>query len=334
MKAGRLQLFLATCAALALPAAPALADVKAGVDAWSAGDFARAVAEWQGPAAAGDPDAMFNLAQAYRLGRGLERDEASALQLYRAASDKGHIQAADVLGLMLFQGGQKFEALPYIRAAADRGDPRSQYLLGLAHFNGDVVEKDWVRGYALVSLAHAAGLPQAAGAIAQMDQFIPMEERQLAAGLARQIEASAEDLRAAQMAAADLGSGQTVAEPSAVESIGTAMASAGRATEQTPARAPVQLASAPAPAAPASSRSTPSGGPWKVQLGAFSVRENAERLWSRLAARSELAGRERLLVPAGRVTKLQAGGFASQAQAQDACNRLKSTGQDCLVTRN
>ena len=52
----------------AFAAVPALADVKAGVDAWSRGDYAAAVREWEAPAAAGDPDAMFNLGQAYRLG--------------------------------------------------------------------------------------------------------------------------------------------------------------------------------------------------------------------------------------------------------------------------
>ena len=52
-------------------AAPALADVKAGVDAWARGDYAAAVKEWRGPATAGDADAQFNLAQAYRLGRGV-----------------------------------------------------------------------------------------------------------------------------------------------------------------------------------------------------------------------------------------------------------------------
>ena len=36
----------------ALAAAPALADVKAGVDAWSRGDYAAAVREWEAPAAA------------------------------------------------------------------------------------------------------------------------------------------------------------------------------------------------------------------------------------------------------------------------------------------
>lgn len=44
-------------AAAALPGAPALADVKAGVDAWQRGDYKKALAEWRGPAAKGDADA-------------------------------------------------------------------------------------------------------------------------------------------------------------------------------------------------------------------------------------------------------------------------------------
>ena len=50
---------MAAAAALCalLSSAPAWADVRAGVDAWSRGDYATAVREWEGPAAAGDPDA-------------------------------------------------------------------------------------------------------------------------------------------------------------------------------------------------------------------------------------------------------------------------------------
>ena len=106
-------------------AAPALADVKAGVDAWSRGDYAAAVREWEGPAAAGDPDAMFNLGQAYRLGRGVVVNPARAEALYARAAAAGHIQAADTYGLMLFQDGRREDALPYVRDAARRGDPRS-----------------------------------------------------------------------------------------------------------------------------------------------------------------------------------------------------------------
>src|SRR5690349_13179876 len=101
----------------ALAAAPAFADVKAGVDAWSRGDYTAAVREWEGPAAAGDPDAMFNLGQAYRLGRGVTVNAQRAEQLYAAAAAAGHLQAADTLGLMLFQDGRREAALPYVQDA-------------------------------------------------------------------------------------------------------------------------------------------------------------------------------------------------------------------------
>ena len=143
---------LTAAALLALLAdEPAWADVKAGVDAWSRGDHADAVREWQGPAAAGDPDAMFNLAQAYRLGRGVPKDLAEAEALYARAAATGHLEAADSYGLLLFQDGRREAALPYIMDAARRGDARSEYLLGIAYFNGDMVPKDWVRAYMLLT---------------------------------------------------------------------------------------------------------------------------------------------------------------------------------------
>lgn len=63
------------------------------------------------------------------------------------------------------------------------------------------------------------------------------------------------------------------------------------------------------------------------------MRGNADRLWSRLASNPVLSGKSRFLVPTGRLTKLQAGGFASRSAAQSVCNTLRRTGQPCLVTR-
>jgi cell division septation protein DedD len=354
----------------AMAAAPALADVKAGVEAWSRGDYAAAVREWEGPAAAGDPDAMFNLGQAYRLGRGVVVNPARAEALYARAAAAGHLQAADTYGLMLFQDGRREAALPYVRDAARRGDPRSQYLLGIAHFNGDLVEKDWLQAYALLTLASGAGLPQAASAIAEMDQHIPLAQRQQAAALAIRLRSEADAARATELAAAELGAREppaaaptsrvprpvaTVAVSPSIAAARAAVAEASRATgTESPAEAGAsfarprpQVAAAqppaartdaprPAPAArTAAPRSAPAaaGGPWRVQLGAFSVAGNAEALWGRLRARAELAGRQRLMVPAGRVTKLQAGGFASRAAADAACRSLKQAGHDCLVTQ-
>jgi hypothetical protein len=185
---------------------PASAEVKAGVDAWARGDYSTAVREWGGPATDGDADAQFNLAQAYKLGRGVQQDLRKAEKWFGRAAAQGHVQASDNYGLLLFDRGEHALALPYIKAAAERADPRAQYLLGIAHFNGDLVAKDWVRAYALMSLARSAGLPQAGPAMTQMDGFIPLPQRQQAAGLAMQLAAEAETNRSRQLAAADLGS--------------------------------------------------------------------------------------------------------------------------------
>ncbi len=343
-------------------AVPALADVKTGVDAWSRGDYSRAVTEWQGPAAQGDADAQFNLAQAYRLGRGVEADIDRARGLYAQAAQQGHLKAADNYGLLLFQQGSRKEAMPYINDAAGRGDPRAQYVLGLAHFNADHAEKDWVRAYALLTLANSAGLPQASGAITQMDDYIPYAQRQEAQLLARQLKQENDARRASQLATVALGTGTP----------NTAVPSAARVPQpiipapvpaSTPSRsAPVVVSTLPdpAPAAvtapsptianPTPTRSNPppaaaprprpaaaslaaTGGPWKVQLGAFGVRSNADRLWSKLSGNSALSGAKKVLVPSGRVTRLQAGGFATRAAANRACSRLKASGNSCLVTR-
>uniref|UniRef100_UPI00140A1278 SPOR domain-containing protein n=1 Tax=Altererythrobacter segetis TaxID=1104773 RepID=UPI00140A1278 len=98
--------------------------------------------------------------------------------------------------------------------------------------------------------------------------------------------------------------------------------------------APARVAAAPPkPKPPAAASAAAANGPWRVQLGAFSVPGNADKLWARLSGRAELTGHSRLSVPAGAVTKLQAGGFATRADAESACRSLQRNGQECLVTR-
>ena len=342
----------ALAAALALAAAPVSANVKDGVDAWSAGDYERAVAEWRGPAANGDADALFNLAQAYRLGRGVETDVARARDLYAEAARRGHVKAADNYGLLLFQQGDRENAMPLIRDAADRGDPRAQYVLGLAHFNADYASKDWVRAYALLTLAHSQGLPQAKDALTQMDLYVPEPQKQQAQSLARSMEEDAARRRAAELAANDLGRGDPDG-PTAIAPAPTSPALADL-SETEPAGEPASSrvsapnfasvsdpATSPAPArasdVPAMSTDRPAAharprGEWRVQLGAFGVPGNAERLWSKVSDNPALAGTERALVPAGRLMQVHAVGFASRSDAQAACRALRRDGQACIVT--
>ncbi|MBU6268518.1 MAG: sel1 repeat family protein [Sphingomonadales bacterium] len=227
-----------------LAGSSAWADVKAGVDAWSRGDYAAAVHEWQGYADKGDADAQFNLAQAYKLGRGVPQDLAKAEALYGKAAAQGHVQAGDNYGLLLFQRGEHGQAMPYIKAGAEHGDPRAQYLYGIALFNGDGVTKDWVRAYALVSLAQQQGLPQATPALGQMDQYIPLDQRQKAVSVATELAAQSEANRQRQFAAMDLGTKLPAA--------GTRVAAATppAPTTRAPVAAPPPVMRAPAYAPP------------------------------------------------------------------------------------
>ncbi|MEM6584336.1 MAG: SPOR domain-containing protein [Pseudomonadota bacterium] len=318
---------LAACGALIT--APLAADVKRGVDAWSEGDFDTAVVEWREPAAQGDADALFNLAQAYRLGRGVTADIERARELYAEAAEKGHVKAADNYGLLLFQQGQQSDAMPLIKAASDRGDPRAQYVLGLAHFNADYADRDWVRAYALLTLAQGKGLPQASGALQQMDQYVPLAQRQKAQALARDLEAEADKRRAAQMAAADLRQREP-AQP--VRVAATTQAPAPRAATTQTSTQPVRV---PASAAASNaSASTGKFGDWAVQLGAFGVAANADRLWNKLSGNPALSGTQKKLVPGGRVTRLRAVGYSTRAEASRACAQLSRQGQACVVAKS
>ncbi len=329
-------------AALGLFAVPAFADVKAGVDAWSSGDFNRAVVEWQGPASAGDPDALFNLAQAYRLGRGVEIDNVRARKLYEQAASLGHVKAADNYGLMLFQEGEQAKGMPLIKAAAERGDPRAQYVLGLSHFNADYAPRDWVRAYALMTLANGAGLPQARDALGQMDKYIPQGQRVQAQSLARELEAGARSQRSTDLAAAELGT-RPAAQAPASAPVPVVAAAMQPAAAQLPAPRPVASPPAPKPAAGLTLASAPQPAPkpaiqpvrkqgrWRVQLGAFGVAGNADRLWGQVASKAALRGTTKTLLPSGGLTRLLATGFSSEAEASRACAALKSEGRACVV---
>jgi uncharacterized protein len=288
----------------------AWASVKDGVDAWSRGDYARAVAEWEKPAASGDADAQFDLAQAYKLGKGVPADLARAEALYRQAALQGHFPAADIYGLMLFQSGRRAEAMAWLTPSAERGEPRAQYVLGIAHFNGDLAPKDPVRAYALMTRAAAAGLEPARATLATMDASLPLAERQHGVALAAELEAKARAARTAQLAAEGLGSPVPPATPTAAPS-----------SQHADARTTTTLFEAMA-GIDKSMKARPNAGNWRIQLGAFGVAGNAERLWGTLKDRPALAGRQAYFVPAGKLTRLQAGPFGTRGEAQAVCARI------------
>jgi cell division septation protein DedD len=327
MKTMRAKLLLGT-AALLLLGQPAFADVKAGVDAWTRGDFARAVKEWRDPAAKGDPDAQFNLAQAYKLGRGVPADPAQAEQWYAKAAAQGHPQAVTNYGLALFQNGRRQEAAKWLEQASSRGEARAQFVLGTMLFNGDAVAKDWVRAYALMTRASSSGLPQASQTLAQMDRYVSLQDRQRGLEMARTLQAQAQrtPVTATNVAAATPpaaapapASGRTATAPAPAP----AAAAPARAvpTPAAPAR-PAVAAAKPATPAPVRATAPAASGAWRVQLGAFRETGGAQALWSQL--RGKFPGRSPEYVQSGTVTKLLVGPYPSSAEASRACSAVKS----------
>jgi cell division septation protein DedD len=328
---------------------PAFADVKAGVDAWSRGEYEAAVKEWRGPALKGDSDAQFNMGQAYKLGRGVKSDLSVALDWYRRAAQQGHLQAADSYGHLLHYQGKVTDALPYLQASSERGEPRAQYLLATELFNGVHMQKDWVRAYALMTRASSSGMAAASRSLAQMDQYIPIEQRQQGTVLAGELEKRANANRSAQVAGFPINSapptpiGRPVDIPPSVASPSTASGYPDSLPPPLPTNPgsarpsvdnyPVQPVKRPVPATrrPAPAVATVKDSGWRIQLGAFSNEDNARKLWNSLEARVDtLAALQPYLKATGRLTRLQAGPFASRGAADTACVKVRAAGQTCI----
>lgn len=152
-------------------------SVKNGVELWRANDYAGAVAMWQPYANAGDADAMFNIGQAYKLGRAVPKDPVAARDWYRKAALKGHLPAQANLGILLFQAGDKAEAIRWLKAAADKNEMRAQYVLGVASWNGDGVPRSMTLAYGYLARASAQGLPEATTALNNLTGTISPVER-------------------------------------------------------------------------------------------------------------------------------------------------------------
>jgi cell division septation protein DedD len=312
---------IGTALLLAAPGPLTAQSVKSGIEAWQRSDYSGAVAIWRPLAEKGDADAEFNLGQAYRLGRGVATNLAAAQTWFERAAKQGHLDAQTTLGLLLFQNGDRAEGLKWLKQAADRGESRAQLVYGTALVNGDSVTQDPVLGYSYVSRAAAQGLEPARQTLAQMDQVLPLADRKKGVAIAL--------AEAKEKPAAAKSSENAPARPVEVK------AKQKKALEAKVAPASVAAAKAkPAPKRESVETGTraieathPASGGWRIQLGAFSQRSNAEALYKKLSAKSALDGRGPYYVPAGAVTRLQVGPFESKAAAEAAC---KAVGVACF----
>lgn len=159
---------------LSLTTVPAFAqaggDFEKGVAAYDTENYKEAFELWQPLADDGNVDALRNLAQLYRLGLGVQRDDTKAFELYERAADLGSPEAQVNVAFQLLTGKgveqNREEAAKWFEKAADQGDPLAQYNLGLMYEKGVGVQKDDDLAMDLYRLAAAQGQRRA---IARLD---------------------------------------------------------------------------------------------------------------------------------------------------------------------
>jgi TPR repeat protein len=127
---------------------PALADYKAGEDAYNRGDYATALREWRPLAELGIAPAQFNLGLLYANGQGVPQDYVQARQWYEKAAIQGDALAQLNLGVIYGNGKGVPEdyqlALYWFRLSANQGNAMAQTKLGLMYERGNGVPQDVV----------------------------------------------------------------------------------------------------------------------------------------------------------------------------------------------
>jgi len=98
--------------------------------------------------------------------------------------------------------------------------------------------------------------------------------------------------------------------------------------------APAPTPPEPTPAASAPAAPEPTSGPAWVQAGAFASPKLAEARWNAVRGHLPIGASHRLEpAPNGALTRLLIGPFPSDAEAAEACRRLKGAGVACFVRR-
>ena len=139
------------------------ADFDEGAAAYSTGDYATALREWQPLAEQGDAVAQFYLGLMYRKGQGVPQDEAAAAQWFRRAAEQGVAEAQNILGLLMYDQGKGVPqddykaAAQWFRRAAEQGVAKAQYNLGVMYSQGEGVLKDYVHAHMWANIAASEG---------------------------------------------------------------------------------------------------------------------------------------------------------------------------------
>jgi TPR repeat protein len=133
------------------------ADYEKGFNAYSEGDYATALAEWQPLAEQGDAKGQFGLGLLYANGWGVDLNDDEALRWYGLAAGQGHGEAAYNLGVMNANGWgvpqSDEEAFKWYSLAAETGFTTAQVSLGKMYAVGFGAPLDPVQAHMWYNIA-------------------------------------------------------------------------------------------------------------------------------------------------------------------------------------
>lgn len=313
---------------LFLFAGPAYGTVADGVYAYEKGNYQQARVEWLPYAALGNTNALYNLGQLHRMGRGVETDYFKAKEYYLRAAEKDHVGAQRNLGILYYFGRvgkvDYTEALNWLTKAAISGDARSQLMTGTMYYNGEGGKQDNIQAYAWIMLAAQSGLGNAATALEKLDDAMMPEHIARAKVLAP-------DMINRQLSPDDVGLmiKQSDGSSPAVPALNTPEPTKTQTVLHDTSKAEI----APAPANARRDN-------FRVQLGSFRAEEIARKALRDLKNKfSDIIEDHQGMIEfadlgdKGIFYRLQLSPFESRSDASDLCARLKEDGQNCYVVK-
>ena len=139
----------------------ACADLKSGIVAYNAGDYATAKKEFSAGADAKEPMGLHLLGSLYYQGHGVEKDMKRAIELFTAAAELGWRPSQTNLGI-IYQAGDGvkrdiIKAMEYYMAAGKQGDLQATFHLGHIFLKGDGVKPDYAKALDYYRLAVQQG---------------------------------------------------------------------------------------------------------------------------------------------------------------------------------
>lgn len=174
--------------AAAMQATAAQGTLEDGLTAYRGGDYGKAVELWRPLAENGDPIAQYRLGALYAEGKGVVRDDATAMMWFQRSADQGNAEAQYNVGASYAEGlgvaRDDGQAAKWFRRAAEQGMAFAQINLGLLYAAGRGVPQNNVEAMKWLTLAVFAlppGGPRSDAARAMQDvadKMTPTEVRE------------------------------------------------------------------------------------------------------------------------------------------------------------